>query len=46
MARFDLTDFKCSVIELLLPTMVRGMARVGDRRVLDRIFRRLRTGAL
>ncbi|NEV15377.1 IS5/IS1182 family transposase, partial [Rhizobium tropici] len=28
MARFDLTDFEWSVIEPLLPTKVRGKARV------------------
>jgi transposase len=30
MARFDLTDFEWSVIEPLLPTKVRGVARVDD----------------
>lgn len=45
MARFDLTDFEWSVIEPLLPTKVRGVARVDDRRVLNAIFWRLRTGA-
>ncbi|AGB72268.1 putative IS5 family transposase, IS427 group, OrfA [Rhizobium tropici CIAT 899] len=44
MARFDLTDFEWSVIEPLLPTKVRGKARVDDR-VLNGIFWRLRTGA-
>lgn len=44
MARFDLTDFEWSVIEPLLPTKVRGVARVDDRRVLNGIFWRLRTG--
>jgi transposase len=43
-ARFDLTDFEWSVIEPLLPTKVRGVARVDDRRVLNGIFWRLRTG--
>ncbi|WP_348769687.1 transposase [Brucella sp. BO2] len=42
MARFDLTDFEWSVIEPLLPTKVRGKARVDDRRVLNGIFWRLR----
>jgi transposase len=46
MARFDLTDFEWSVIEPLLPTKVRGVPRVDDRRVLNGIFWRLRTGAL
>lgn len=45
MARFDLTDFEWSVIEPLLPTKVRSVARVDDRRVLNGIFWRLRTGA-
>lgn len=45
MARFDLTDFEWSVIDPLLPTKVRGVARVDDRRVLNGIFWRLRTGA-
>ena len=45
MARFDLTDFEWNVIQPLLPTKVRGVARVDDRRVLNGIFWRLRTGA-
>lgn len=45
MARFDLTDFEWSVIQPLLPTKVRGVKRVDGRRVLNGIFRRLRTGA-
>jgi len=45
MARFDLSDFEWSVIAPLLPTKVRGVKRVDDRRVLNGIFRRLRTGA-
>ncbi len=45
MARFDLTDFEWSVIEPLLPNKVRGVPRVDDRRVLNGIFWRLRTGA-
>jgi transposase len=44
MARFDLTDFESSVIQPLLPTKVRGVKRVDDRRVLNGIFWRLRTG--
>jgi len=35
-----------SVIQPLLPTKVRGKPRVDDRRVLNGIFWRLRTGAL
>lgn len=45
MACFDLTDFEWPVIEALLPTKVRGKARVDDRRVLNGIFWRQRTGA-
>ena len=45
MARFDLTDFEWSVIQPLPPTKVRGVKRVDDRRVLNGIFWRLRTGA-
>ena len=45
MARFDLTDFEWFVIQPLLPNKVRGVARVDDRRVLNGIFWRLRTGA-
>lgn len=45
MARFDLTDFEWSVIDPLLPNKPRGVPRVDDRRVLNGIFWRLRTGA-
>ncbi len=45
MARFDLTDFEWSIIEPLLPNKPRGVPRVDDRRVLNGIFWRLRTGA-
>ncbi len=45
MARFDLTDFEWSVIQPLLPTKVRCVKRVCDRRVLNGMFWRLRTGA-
>ena len=45
MARFDLTDFEWSVIDPLLPRRSRGVKRVDDRRVLNGIFWRLRTGA-
>ena len=38
MARFDLTDFEWAVIQPLLPTMVCGVKRAEDRRVLDGIF--------
>jgi transposase len=45
MARFDLTDFEWDVIQPLLPQKSRGVKRVDDRRVLNGIFWRLRTGA-
>ena len=45
MARFDLTDSEWSVIQPLLPRQSRGVKRVDDRRVLNGIFWRLRTGA-
>jgi putative transposase len=45
MARFDLTDFEWSVIQPVLPNKPHGVPRVDDRRVLNGIFWRLRTGA-
>ena len=45
MARFDLTDFEWSVMQPLLPNKPRGVPRVDDRRVLNGILWRLRTGA-
>jgi putative transposase len=45
MARFDLTDFEWPVISPPLPNKPRGVARVDDRRVLNGIFWRPRTGA-
>src|SRR3974390_1845275 len=45
MASFDLTYFEWSVIAPLLPNKPRGVARVDDRRVLNGIFWRLRSGA-
>lgn len=44
MARFDLMDFEWSVIQPLLPNKPRVVPRVDDRRVLNGIFWRLRTG--
>ena len=44
MARFDLTAFEWDVIQPLLPLKVRGVKRVDDRRVLNGIVWRLRTG--
>ena len=43
--RFELTDFEWSIIEPLLPNTPRGVPRVDDRRVLNGIFWRLRTGS-
>lgn len=45
MARFDLTDVEWGLIQPLLPNKPRGVARVDDRRVLNGIFRVLRTGS-
>ena len=43
--RYELTDFEWSIIEPLLPNKPRGVARVDDRRVLNGIYWRLRTGS-
>ena len=45
MSRYDLTDFEWSAIEPVLPRKSRGVRRVDDRRVLNGIFRVLRSGA-
>ena len=42
---YELTDFEWSIIEPLLPNKPRGVARVDDRRVLNGIYWRLRTGS-
>ena len=44
MAHFDMTDRECSIIQPLLPTKVRGVARVDDQRVINGILWRWRTG--
>ena len=44
-ARFDLTDFEWAAIQPMRPNKPRGVPRVDDRRVLNGIFWRLRTGA-
>lgn len=43
--RFDLTDFEWSVIDPQLPRNSRGVARVDDRRVINGILWRFRTGS-
>jgi transposase len=43
--RYELTDFEWSIIKPLLPNKSRGVPRVDDRKVLNGIFWRLRTGS-
>ncbi len=43
--RFELTDYEWSIIKPLLPQKSRGVARVDDRRVLNGILWRFRTGS-
>jgi transposase len=43
--RFELTDFEWAVIEPLLPNKPRGVPRVDDRRVINGILWRFRTGS-
>ena len=43
--RYEITDFEWSIIQPLLPNKPRGKPRVDDRKVLNGIFWRLRTGA-
>ena len=43
--RYELTDAEWAIIDPLLPRKSRGVARVDDRRVLNGIFWRLRSGA-
>ncbi|GAB3644544.1 hypothetical protein GCM10028812_54070 [Ancylobacter sonchi] len=45
MRRHELTDEEWAVIAPLLPNKVRGVARVDDRRVINGILWRFRTGA-
>jgi transposase len=44
MDRHDLTDAEWAVIQPLLPTKVRGVPRVDDRRVINGILWRFRAG--
>jgi transposase len=43
--RYELTDFEWSIIGPLLPNKPRGKARADDRRVLNGIYWRLRSGS-
>jgi transposase len=43
--RYELSDFEWSIIEPLLPNKPRGVPRANDRKVLNGIYWRLRTGA-
>jgi len=43
--RYELTDFEWMIIEPLLPNKPRGVARADDRKVLNGICWRLRTGS-
>ncbi|TAU52491.1 IS5 family transposase [Rhizobium leguminosarum] len=43
--QFDLTDFECCIIQSLLPNKPRGVPRVDDRRVINGILWRFRTGS-
>ena len=45
MRRHELTDFEWTIIEPLLPNKPRGVPRVNDRRVLNGILWRVRTGS-
>ena len=43
--RYELTDFEWSIIAPLLPNKPRGVRRADDRKVLNGIYWRLRTGS-
>ena len=45
MSRCDMSDFEWRIIQPLLPSKPRGVARVDDRRVLNGIFWVLRSGS-
>ncbi len=44
MSRFDMSELEWSFIKPILPDKVRGVTRVDDRRVINGIFYKLRTG--
>ena len=43
--RYEMSDFEWSVIQPLLPDKPRGVPRADDRKVINGIFWRLRTGS-
>ncbi len=43
--RYERTDYEWSILSPLLPNKPRGVARVDDRRVLNDILWRFRTGS-
>src|SRR4030095_4437326 len=43
--RYELTDYEWSILAPLLPNKPRGVARADDRKVLNGIYWRLRTGS-
>src|SRR6476646_4580470 len=43
--RYELSDYEWSIIQPLLPNKPRGVPRADDRRVLNGIYWRLRTGS-
>jgi len=43
--RYEITDFEWSIIEPLLPNKPRGVKRADDRKVLNGIYWRLRSGS-
>lgn len=43
--RYEISDFEWSVIQPLLPDKPRGVPRADDRKVLNGIFWRMRTGS-
>lgn len=45
MSRYDMSEFEWRIIQPLLPSKPRGVARVDDRRVLNGIFWVLRSGS-